>query len=163
MNIRVRQYREPDLEEMIRIWNEVVEDGVAFPQEELLTMESGNAFFAEQTYTAVAEDADTGKVYGLYILHPNNIGRCGHIANASYAVATDYRGEHIGEKLVTDCLTQAKQHGFGILQFNAVVENNLHARHLYERLGFAKIGVVPKGFRMKDGTYQNICLYYYEL
>ena len=71
MNIRVRQYREPDLEEMIRIWNEVVEDGVAFPQEELLTMESGNAFFAEQTYTAVAEDADTGKVYGLYILHPN--------------------------------------------------------------------------------------------
>lgn len=163
MNIRVRQYREPDLEEMIRIWNEVVEDGVAFPQEELLTMESGNAFFAEQTYTAVAEDADTGKVYGLYILHPNNIGRCGHIANASYAVATDYRGEHIGEKLVTDCLTQAKQHGFGILQFNAVVENNLHARHLYERLGFVEIGVVPKGFRMKDGTYQNICLYYYEL
>lgn len=163
MNIRVRQYREQDLKEMIRIWNEVVEDGVAFPQEELLTMESGNAFFAEQTYSAVAEDADTGKVYGLYILHPNNIGRCGHIANASYAVATDYRGEHIGEKLVTDCLTQAKQHGFGILQFNAVVENNLHARHLYERLGFAKIGVVPKGFRMKDGTYQNICLYYYEL
>ena len=100
---------------------------------------------------------------GLYILHPNNIGRCGHIANASYAVATDYRGEHIGEKLVTDCLTQAKQHGFGILQFNAVVENNLHARHLYERLGFVEIGVVPKGFRMKDGTYQNICLYYYEL
>lgn len=163
MNIRVRQYREQDLKEMIRIWNEVVEDGVAFPQEELLTMESGNAFFAEQTYSAVAEDADTGKVYGLYILHPNNIGRCGHIANASYAVATDYRGEHIGEKLVTDCLTQAKQHGFGILQFNAVVENNLHARHLYERLGFVEIGVVPKGFRMKDGTYQNICLYYYEL
>ena len=37
MNIRVRQYREPDLKEMIRIWNEVVEDGVAFPQEEFLT------------------------------------------------------------------------------------------------------------------------------
>lgn len=37
MNIRVRQYREQDLKEMIRIWNEVVEDGVAFPQEEFLT------------------------------------------------------------------------------------------------------------------------------
>lgn len=93
----------------------------------------------------------------------NNIGRCGHIANASYAVDTDYRGEHIGEKLVDDCLVQAKQYGFGILQFNAVVENNIHARHLYERLGFVQIGIVPKGFRMKDGTYQNICLYYYEL
>lgn len=103
------------------------------------------------------------KIVGLYILHPNNIGRCGHIANASYAVDTDHRGEHIGEKLVDDCLVQAKQYGFGILQFNAVVETNIHARHLYERLGFVQIGIVPKGFRMKDGTYQNICLYYYEL
>ena len=46
---------------------------------------------------------------------------------------------------------------------NAVVENNVHARHLYKRLGFVQIGTVPKGFRMKDGTYQNICLYYHEL
>ena len=163
MNIEVRAYTDNDIEAMVTIWNQVVEDGEAFPQEECLTPETGTAFFAEQTYCGVAEDTDTGRIYGMYILHPNNIGRCGHIANASYAVATDYRGEHIGEKLVTDCLTQAKQHGFGILQFNAVVENNLHARHLYERLGFVEIGVVPKGFRMKDGTYQNICLYYYEL
>ena len=52
---------------------------------------------------------------------------------------------------------------FKILQFNAVVENNVHARHLYERLGFVQIGTVPNGFRMKDGTYQNICLYYKEV
>ena len=31
-----------------------------------------------------------------YILHPNNIGRCGHIANASYAVSSKSRGLHIG-------------------------------------------------------------------
>ena len=163
MNIRVRQYREQDLKEMICIWNEVVEDGVAFPQEELLTMESGNAFFAEQTYSAVAEDADTGKVYGLYILHPNNIGRCGHICNASYAVSRDARGLHIGEKLVLDCLEQGAGHNLKILQFNAVVASNVHARHLYERLGFIQLGVIPKGFRMKDGHYEDICPYYHEL
>ena len=100
MNINVRAYTEKDLSDMIRIWNEVVEDGVAFPQEEFLTEETGKKLFAEQTYTAVAEDAETGKVYGLYILHPNNIGRCGHICNASYAVSRDSRGLHIGEKLV---------------------------------------------------------------
>ena len=50
MNIRVRQYREPDLEEMIRIWNEVVEDGEAFPQEEFLDDKTGAEFFASQTY-----------------------------------------------------------------------------------------------------------------
>ena len=26
-----------------------------------------------------------------------------------------------------------------------------------------QIGTVPNGFRMKDGTYQNICLYYKEV
>lgn len=160
MNIIIRAYQPSDLPDMIRIWNEVVEDGVAFPQEEYLTIESGSAFFAEQTYTGVAADPDTGKVYGLYILHPNNIGRCGHICNASYAVSRDSRGLHIGEKLVSDCLEQGAVCGFRILQFNAVVASNIHARHLYERLGFQQLGVIPGGFRMKDGHYEDIYPYY---
>ena len=109
---------------------------MAFPQEELLDASSGAAFFAEQTWTAVAVDRQTGHIYGLYILHPNNVGRCGHICNASYAVSGASRGLHIGEALVSDCLVQGKAHGFGVLQFNAVVATNTHARHLYERLGF---------------------------
>lgn len=102
-----KKIRGKDLPDLIRIWNEVVEDGVAFPQEEYLNEETGKAF-QEQTYTAAAVDEESGKVYGLYILHPNNIGRCGHICNASYAVSRDSRGLHIGEKLVSDCLIQEK-------------------------------------------------------
>ena len=163
MKIEVRAYEEKDLSEMIKIWNDVVEEGIAFPQEELLNMQTGNEFFASQTYTAVAVNTDTGSVCGLYILHPNNIGRCGHICNASYAVAQETRGLHIGEKLVSDCLVQGKRLGFGVLQFNAVVATNIHARHLYERLGFVQLGTIPKGFRMKDGHYEDICPYYHEL
>ena len=70
---------------------------------------------------------------------------------------------HIGEKLVKDCLVQAGRHGFRILQFNAVVESNLSARHLYEKLGFQQLGVIPNGFRMKDGHYENICPYFHEV
>ena len=135
MEIKIRAYREEDLWEMIAIWNEVVEEGVAFPQEELLNAKTGKQFFAEQTYNAVAEDADTGRIYGLYILH-------------------------LGERLVSDCLVQGKRHGFRVLQFNAVVANNIHARHLYERLGFVQMGTIPEGFRMKDGHYEDICPYY---
>lgn len=159
----IRAYEQKDLESMIQIWNEVVEDGVAFPQEEFLNGVTGADFFASQTYSAVAEDESDHTICGLYILHPNNIGRCGHICNASYAVGSKYRGQHIGEKLVLDCLRQAKEHAFKILQFNAVVESNIHARHLYERLGFVPLGVIPGGFRMKDGHYENICPYYHEL
>ena len=157
----IREYKEKDIQEMISIWNEVVEEGIAFPQLELLNQETGKDFFSSQTYTAVAEEDD--KVVGLYILHPNNIGRCGHIANASYAVSSKHRGKHIGEKLVLDCLEQAKKHDFKVLQFNAVVESNIHARHLYQRLGFVLLGTIPNGFKMKDGSYENICLYYHNL
>ena len=163
MKITVRKYTVNDLPAMVEIWNQVVEDGVAFPQEELLTPDTGRTFFATQTYNAVAVDADTEKVLGLYILHPNNLGRCGHIANASYAVHREARGLHIGEALVSDCLAQAKAHGFRVMQFNAVVASNTHARHLYERLGFVQLGTIPGGFRMKDGHYEDICPYYHTL
>ena len=157
----IRKYNEKDLAAMVAIWNEVVADGIAFPQEELLDNKTGAEFFASQSYCGVADD--DGKVVGLYILHPNNIGRCGHICNASYAVSSSCRGKHIGEKLVLDCIENAGKIGFRILQFNAVVESNVHARHLYERIGFTQLGVIPKGFRMKDGHYENICPYYIEL
>ena len=157
----IRAYQDGDLPEMIRIWNEVVEEGIAFPQEELLDGISGAEFFAGQTCTGVAEEE--GRILGLYILHPNNVGRCGHICNASYAVSSESRGMHIGRKLVEDCLVQAGRHGFRVLQFNAVVESNLSARHLYEKLGFRQLGTIPGGFRMKDGHYENICPYFHEV
>lgn len=159
MNTIIRKYKPSDIPAMAEIWNSVVDDGVAFPQEERLDLCSGAEFFASQTYTAVAEASD-GRILGLYILHPNNIGRCGHICNASYAVHKAFRGLHIGEKLVSDCLVQGKAHGFAVLQFNAVVAANVHARHLYERLGFVQLGTIPGGFRMKDGHYEDICPYY---
>ena len=65
--------------------------------------------------------------------------------------------------LVSDCLERAKKYGFKILQFNAVVRTNTSARNLYESLGFVKLGVIPKGFLMKDGHYEDICPYYKEL
>ena len=160
--MQIRKYNTADLEQMIAIWNEIVEEGIAFPQEETLTPQTGEQFFASQSYCGVAAD-DNSEVVGLYILHPNNVGRCGHICNASYAVSSACRGQHIGEKLVMDCIRQARETGFRILQFNAVVETNIHARHLYKKIGFRQLGVIPGGFRMKDGHYENICPYYIEL
>ena len=84
--IEIRKFEPDDTDAAIKIWNEVVDDGVAFPQLDDLDHESGLAFFEEQTYTGIAVDSDTNEIVGLYILHPNNVGRCGHICNASYAV-----------------------------------------------------------------------------
>lgn len=155
----IRQYKNSDLEQMTAVWNEVVEEGIAFPQEECLTKETALSFFSSQSYCGVSEN-EKNEISGLYILHPNNVGRCSHICNASFAVSSSFRGQHIGEKLVKDCIKQAKSLGFKIMQFNAVVSTNIHARHLYERLGFKALGEIPNGFRMKNGEYANIIVYY---
>ena len=156
----IRGFTKDDLPEMISIWNEIVEEGNAFPQEEALTLKTGFAFFNSQSHVGVAFD---GEILGLYILHPNNVGRCSHIANASYAVSSKARGKHIGQKLVLDSMEKAKELDFLILQFNAVVEDNFSARHLYEKLGFKQLGVIPKGFRLDNDELANICPYYIEL
>ena len=151
MNIKIKEFRNEDAAETIKIWNDVVFQGVAFPQTDFLTEETGKQFFREQSFTGIAFDADTGEIVGLYILHPNNIGRCGHICNASYAVKTSLRGQHIGEQLVRHCLKQGKDLGFKILQFNAVVRSNAPALALYKKLGFTQLGIIPKGFLTKNG------------
>ena len=157
----VREYGQADVAAMVDVWNEVVRDGIAFPQEDELDLASGAGFFSSQTYCGVA--VEDGRLLGLYILHPNNVGRCGHIANASYAVSSAARGKGIGRALVEDSLAQGRAHGFRVMQFNAVVASNAGARHLYEKLGFTQLGTIPGGFRMPDGTYADICPYYHEL
>lgn len=160
MQILTEKYSQTDLAEMINIWNEVVREGKAFPQEDELDMKSGVAFFAAQSYCGVARVAESGKVCGMYILHPNNVGRCGHICNASYAVSPDFRGGGVGKKLVEDSLATAKSLGFSIIQFNAVVAHNHVAIKLYENLGFVPLGTVPGGFHNKTGEYDDIRLFY---
>ncbi len=162
MDITIREYTQGDIPAMMDIWNEVVNDGIAFPQTEPLTASSAGEFFGGQSFTGAARDG-AGRVLGLYILHPNNIGRCGHIANASYAVSSAARGNHIGEKLVLHSLETAKALGFRVMQFNAVVKTNFGALHLYERLGFIRLGIIPGGFLLKNGAYEDIVLMYHPL
>lgn len=161
--MKMEELTEKELPEAIEIWNAVVEDGVAFPQMETLDRNSGRAFFASQSFTGVAKNDDGTEVLGLYILHPNNVGRCGHICNASYAVKQGRRGMGIGEALVRHCIKQAAELGFRILQFNAVVATNTAALTLYAKLGFVQMGRIPGGFLKKDGTYEDIIPHYIEL
>lgn len=163
VGIVVREIQKDDIAAAAEIWNKVVEDGRAFPQTETLTVGSAEEFFGSQSYTAAACDEETGVIAGLYILHPNNIGRCGHMANASYAVRTDLRGMHIGEALVTDCIRKSKELGFRLLVFNAVVKSNTAALALYKKIGFTQLGIIPGGFLNRDGVYEDIIPHYIEL
>ena len=159
--MELRSYAGGDLPAMIAIWNQVVEDGVAFPQVDGLDGQTAPAFFPAQSAAVVAAEED--QILGLYTLHPNNTGRCGHIGNASYAVRRDCRGRSVGEALVRHSIAQARDCGFRLIQFNAVVCSNTPALRLYEKLGFQPLGRLPGGFLDRYGVYQDTFLFYYDL
>ena len=161
MEVRVRPYIEQDIPAMAAIWNRVVMDGQAFPQDEPVADDEAGEFFESFDHCGVAVADD--RIVGMYEIRPNNIGRCGHIANASYAVDPDCRNMHAGRALVSDSMEQAKRLGYRIMQFNAVVKENSNARHLYESLGFQIVGIIPEGFRDIGDAYHDICIYYHSL
>ncbi len=159
MKLTMDPFCEEDLPKITRIWNDVVEQGDSFPGDRMLSLDEAREMFAAQTET-VCVKLD-GEVVGVYILHPNHIGRCSHVANASYGVKKGCRGNGIGRAMVLDSLHRAKVHGFRGLQFNAVVCLNAAAIHLYEQLGFTRVGVIPGGYRLADDTYVDLLIFYH--
>lgn len=157
--VNIRPY-DPQTDEraFLRLWNQVIEAGVSYPGERPLSETELEEMLAQQSAVRCAF-AD-GALVGLYILHPNNIGRCGHIANASYAVDERFRGRGIGRELVLHSLGEAQRCGYRGLQFNAVVAANGRAVALYKKLGFAVVGRVPEGFRLPDGTFSDTLIFY---
>lgn len=101
--------------------------------------------------TVVAVD-DDGAVVGSAKMNNNRDGNGSHVASASYMVDPAHTGRGIGRALCEYSLDWARTAGFRAMQFNAVVDNNAAAVHLYESLGFKIVGTVPESFRHpRDG------------
>ncbi|MDK6369682.1 MULTISPECIES: GNAT family N-acetyltransferase [Aerococcus] len=151
-------YQPKDLEQMTAIWNDVLEDGLAFPGTALYSPEDFADYLAHKAgVTCMKID---GELAGFYTLSPNNIGRCGHVANASYCMNKAFRGRGLFASLVEASLEEAKSLGFKGMQFNAVVAINYAAIKVYTQQGFQIVGTIPDGFLLKNGTYSNIYIMY---
>lgn len=161
MDITFQPFCEKDLVAMKDIWNDILIDGIAFPGTELYGEEDFADFLRQQSAVTCMLAGDN--LMGYYILHPNNIGRCSHVANASYCMSKQARGKHLGKMLVERSIQQAKELGFRGMQFNAVVVSNKPAIHIYQSVGFQVIGTIPGGFLLKDGTYSDMLVMYLPL
>lgn len=158
MTITFESYQKENLAKLTDIWNVILADGIAFPGTEMYNESSFHQYLLEQD--AVNCLFYDGELVGYYVLHPNNIGRCSHVANASFCIAKEFRGKKLADALVKDCLKKAQALGFRGMQFNAVVVSNQPAIHTYQKNGFEIIGTIPQGFHLKDGTYSDIYIMY---
>ena len=93
---------------------------------------------------------EEGRFAGTYYVRPNQPGRGGHVANAGYMVAPEFRGRGLSVALCEHSLETARALGFTAMQFNFVVATNSAAIRAWEKCGFAVVGRLPGAFRHKE-------------
>jgi L-amino acid N-acyltransferase YncA len=104
--------------------------------------------------TLVAVEGDT--VLGTAKMGPNHRGPAAHIGTASFMVAPEHGGKGVGRALGQHVIDQARADGFRAIQFNAVVETNTRAVHLWQSLGFEIIGTLPEAFQHPTKGYVGL-------
>ncbi len=90
---------------------------------------------------------DGEEVLGSSKVGANRDGPGAHVATASFMVAPEHAGRGVGRALGEHAMAWAREQGFEAMQFNAVVETNTAAVHLWRSLGMRIIGTVPGAFR----------------
>lgn len=87
-----------------------------------------------------------GVALGSYYLRANQGGGGAHVANAGFVVGEFARGQGVAREMGRHALAQARSMGFAAMQFNFVVSCNHAAVHLWQDLGFAVVGRLPRAF-----------------
>jgi GNAT superfamily N-acetyltransferase len=124
----------------------IVAAGETYAYPDGLSSDEARGLWMEQPpgLTVVAVEGDT--VLGSAKMGPNRPGRGAHIATGSFMVDPRYAGRGVGRALGAYLIDWARRHGYHGIQFNAVVETNAPAVHLWQALGFRILATVPEAF-----------------
>ncbi len=142
----IRDAGNADWPQIWPIFEQIVASGETYAYPLDLTLDTARAWWMESPpgQTFVALDGET--ILGSAKCGPNRPGRGAHVATASFMVDPACAGRGVGRALAEHVLEWAKSQGYRGMQFNAVVETNDAAVHLWRALGFSIIGTVPEAF-----------------
>nr|WP_206070719.1 GNAT family N-acetyltransferase [Knoellia sp. DB2414S] len=146
----IRDFTAEDLSTFAPIFRAIVEDGETYAYPEGLTDEQIADLWWERPpgRTVVVVD-DDGTVLGSAKMGPNRPGRGAHVGTASFMVGPAARGKGVGRALAEDMVRWHRDQGYAAIQFNAVVETNTEAVHLWQELGFEVLTTVPAAFESR--------------
>ena len=163
MDSLLREYCVSDLNSIFQIWNNIIKEEECFLWEKEFPIERILEILDEQEAVICSVNRKTNEVNGFYIIHKNHDGRGAHVANALYAVKKENRGMGIGKSLALHSIKKATALGYEAIQFNSVVSENKASIHLWESLGFVRVGMIPNGYKNKMCKYYDLYIYYKEI
>jgi L-amino acid N-acyltransferase YncA len=144
---RIRPATDGDWSEIWPFFAAIVADGETYAYPDDLTSDEASGLWMEQPPGLTVVLEDDGRVLGTAKMGPNRPSRGDHVGTASFMVDPAASGRGIGRALATYVVNWHRRQGYGGIQFNAVVETNAAAVHLWQDLGFEIIGTVPGAFR----------------
>lgn len=164
MSVQIRIATADDWAAIWPFFHEIVAAQETYTYDPELTEEQARVLWmspssAALSRTTVAVDAD-GTVLGSANMYPNRPGPGAHVASASFMVDGAARGKGVGRLLGEDVIAWAERSGFRSIQFNAVVETNEPAVHLWQSLGFRIAGTVPEAFNHPKLGYVGLHVMY---
>lgn len=143
----IRPLTDADWPSVWPIVEAVCREGETYVYPTDITEEQARGYWLEPPPGAVVVLEDDGVILGTAKMGPNRPGHGDHIGTASFMVAEAARGRGVARALGEHVIAWHREHGFRGIQFNAVVESNAPAVHLWQRLGFEIVGTVPGAFR----------------
>jgi L-amino acid N-acyltransferase YncA len=147
--MQIRLAADTDFDAMWPIFQEVVATESTYMFAAGTSRADARAYwFGPGIASYVAED--DGRIVAMYKLVANQRDLGAHVANASFMVSAQCRGKGVGRLLGAHCLDTAKEAGYLAMQFNLVVSTNTVAVALWQSLGFAIVGTLPRVFRHKS-------------
>ena len=142
----IREAVEADWPAIWPIVEAVVRAGDTYTYPRDLDEAGGRALWNPPSWVVLVATDAAGAVLGTAKYGPNQMGPGSHVANASFMVAGASRGRGVGRALGEAVIAHARADGYRAMQFNAVVEANRSAVHLWRALGFEIIGTAPEAF-----------------
>lgn len=164
--VRLLLADQQDVEPLRRLYAAIVEEGTSYPHDQPPGYEEFLECWFRGKSTIVAYVANRPReegVAGAFYLKPNWPGRARHVANAGFIVAPAWRNKGLGWLLGATMLQYAKALGYRSVIFNLVFAENKPARHLWNKLGFTELAVIPQAVRKNDGTYQDAVIMFRSL
>jgi len=128
------------------IYAAIMAEGKTYAFPEGQSLEEARPWWIEEPPSQTVVALSDGEIVGSAKMGPNRPGRGAHVATASFIVDPARQGKGTGRALGEYVIDWCRRQGFASIQFNAVVEVNAPAVHLWQELGFRIIGTVPDAF-----------------
>jgi L-amino acid N-acyltransferase YncA len=159
----IRTLSDGDWPAVWQLMQPVITAGETYPYAPDMSDVDAHKMWIEIPAVSYVAENDSGEILGTYYIKPNQPTLGAHVANCGYIVGENARGKGVATAMGEHSQDQAKKLGYRAMQYNLVVKTNEVSVHLWQKLGFDIVGLLPGAFRHARHGYVDAYVMYKNL